>query len=263
MPVCSTIIDDIAFIEIRLIMADDDLKVIFQEYTRLRLNGLEAAEAVRALYTHLNKIDANMRAELARSMRAWENQRTEKIPFLEREQLKKASEAYTENHTVICKNCGKSNSAADVTCYSCGEPLTNLIKGTDLLSDKLSLDDAQLKVDSILHLIPKDAKLPPLLLRPQHGTGRMIIGRNEDKDSIIDVDLNPYKAIEKGVSRLHASLIYDKISETLMLFDMGSTNGTFINGQKLHPNERRALRQHDEILFGTLGFRIIYKDNSE
>lgn len=239
----------------------DDIKAIFQEYTRLRLHGLEASEAVRALYEHLNGLDASTRAELARNMRAWENQRTEKISLLEREQLKKASEAMHATESISCSNCGKVNSSVEITCYSCGVPLTTIKKATDILPNNQNTmnNDAQLKEDDFVHLIPKDDVQELIVLRPQRNTGRMLIGRGDEPDSMIDIDLNPYGAGEKGVSRLHASFTYDNISETLMLFDMGSTNGTFINGQRLHSNERRTMRHHDELQFGRLAFRIIYK----
>jgi hypothetical protein len=65
------------------------------------------------------------------------------------------------------------------------------------------------------------------------------------------VDLKECKAIEKGVSRRHASIVR-RDTGTLSLVDQDSDNGTYLNGQKLVPNQPRILRDGDEIRLGHL-----------
>jgi pSer/pThr/pTyr-binding forkhead associated (FHA) protein len=74
------------------------------------------------------------------------------------------------------------------------------------------------------------------------------IGRTDSKGVEPDLDLTPYGAVQNGVSRLHATIIYEE--ETLYIEDLNSTNGTRINGFQLTPNRRYRLRDGDELEFG-------------
>ncbi len=78
------------------------------------------------------------------------------------------------------------------------------------------------------------------------------LGRvDPDTGEAPSVDLIDYKAVEKGVSRRHASIIR-RDSGSLSLVDQESGNGTFLNGQRLVPNQPRILRDGDEIRLGHL-----------
>ena len=45
----------------------------------------------------------------------------------------------------------------------------------------------------------------------------------------------------------------------LNLIDLGSVNGTYLNGQRLIPNQPRVLRDGDEIKFGKLVCYVYFK----
>ncbi len=76
------------------------------------------------------------------------------------------------------------------------------------------------------------------------------IGRAEDTDVDITLDLGAYGARQQGVSRHHATIsLHDGL---LYLQDMGSTNGTRINGFQLTPYQKYCLRDGDEVEFGRL-----------
>src|SRR5437879_5553793 len=62
------------------------------------------------------------------------------------------------------------------------------------------------------------------------------IGRARDCSLIID---------HSQVSRLHATMEWDH--EQVVITDLGSTNGTFVNGERLAPNQQRRLRAGDKI----------------
>ncbi len=79
---------------------------------------------------------------------------------------------------------------------------------------------------------------------------------NESGVAVPDIDLTPHDAIEKGVSRTHAVLTRDQ--ETVVVADLNSANGTFLNGQKLMPNEPRILRDNDELRLGRLVIRVAF-----
>jgi pSer/pThr/pTyr-binding forkhead associated (FHA) protein len=66
----------------------------------------------------------------------------------------------------------------------------------------------------------------------------------------------PFGAIEKGVSRIHATI--ERSEDTLTITDLGSSNGTYLNGQRLIANQPRVLRDGDEIKFGKLVTHIYF-----
>lgn len=80
----------------------------------------------------------------------------------------------------------------------------------------------------------------------------VVVGRADpDKPESSFVDLSPYNALDKGVSRRHAKLIRRE-ANTLHVCDLGSANGTFLNGQQLIPQQERIIRNGDELRLGTL-----------
>ena len=95
----------------------------------------------------------------------------------------------------------------------------------------------------------------PLNLYPKE---ELLLGRSDSNTSLMpDLDLTPFGAAEQGVSRRHA--IIRRGENTLMLIDLGSTNGTHLNGQRLTPNQPRVLRDGDEVRMGRLVFHIFFK----
>jgi hypothetical protein len=70
-----------------------------------------------------------------------------------------------------------------------------------------------------------------------------------------DIDLTPYNAYETGVSRLHASLnIADR---PITVQDLGSVNGTRVNGKKLAPHSTTSLSNGDILTLGKLKIQIL------
>jgi hypothetical protein len=86
---------------------------------------------------------------------------------------------------------------------------------------------------------------------------RFVIGRvhprSEEKP---DLDLNKYGGFFHGVSRQHAAILKDE--NLLQVEDLGSTNGTYLNGTRLLPHQPRMLRDGDELCLGHLILRVYY-----
>ena len=81
--------------------------------------------------------------------------------------------------------------------------------------------------------------------------GRIVLGRGDPVANYYpDLDLSPYGGQEGGVSRRHATIIQDDENKALYLEDLGSTNGTRINGFSLESRRRYRLRDGDELEFG-------------
>ena len=81
-----------------------------------------------------------------------------------------------------------------------------------------------------------------------------MVGRDDD-DNPIGLDMTPYGAFDCGVSRQHAMFILRR--DGVYVQDLGSTNGTRINGFSLAPKRIYRLRNGDEVEFGRL--RIILR----
>ncbi len=73
--------------------------------------------------------------------------------------------------------------------------------------------------------------------------GVTTVGRGEENDLRLD---------DSKASRLHAELRV--AADKLEVVDLGSTNGTFLNGERLAPNLPRSLKPGDEIHFGKTKF---------
>ena len=85
----------------------------------------------------------------------------------------------------------------------------------------------------------------------------LIIGRTNPGDAGPDVDLGKFDAANFGVSRLHV-----RISRSHNLFhlcDLGSANGTFLNGLKLTPHQENLLHDGDELRLSRLTVKLRFK----
>ena len=85
------------------------------------------------------------------------------------------------------------------------------------------------------------------------------IGRQYKGQPILpDIDLTPFKGYDWGISRLHASLRV--VSEKVYVTDLGSSNGTWINGERISPNKPYELNNADIFLLGRLRVQILMPD---
>ena len=87
---------------------------------------------------------------------------------------------------------------------------------------------------------------------------KLIVGRvDQQSDTQPDIDLGPYQAEERGVSRQHLRLHAD--GETLYATDLKSGNGTLLNGARLEPERPHEVKYGDELRLGhfKLGVRFI------
>jgi hypothetical protein len=82
-------------------------------------------------------------------------------------------------------------------------------------------------------------------------TGSILIGRSDSAQAFRpDFDLLPFGAQDAGVSRRHALLFTS--TNGLYLRDLGSTNGTRINGMRLEANQSYRLHEGDDLELGQI-----------
>ncbi|HML21245.1 MAG TPA: FHA domain-containing protein [Aggregatilinea sp.] len=162
-----------------------------------------------------------------------------------------------------CPYCAHVNREGVLFCEECGHPFSGkpVLITSQLMQDefdnvqgRLTWGTARFDPSSKLVIHIRDVA-EPMLLEPTEET---LLGRSDDPaQPLVGLDLSPYGAAEHGVSRRHAAI--RRGEDTLTLVDLGSTNGTHLNGQRLIPNQPRVLRDGDEIRLGKLIFHIFFK----
>jgi hypothetical protein len=85
-----------------------------------------------------------------------------------------------------------------------------------------------------------------------------IIGRSDvHSGSSPDLDLTPYGAQERGVSRKHAKL--QIVDDQVFITDLNSSNGTFINAVRIEPEIPTPLASGGTVMLGRLSIQVIYE----
>lgn len=163
-----------------------------------------------------------------------------------------------------CPYCGHLNREGLLFCEQCGDGLTSGVEPT-LPTRQLEDSMADLSARAtwgaasvagatsiVMHI--RDAAEPVVVELKD----RTVFGRADTTSPRQpDVDLTPFGALEKGVSRIHAAI--ERNEDVLTLVDMGSSNGTHLNGQRLAPDSPRVLRDGDEMRLGKLVAHIYFQ----
>ena len=88
----------------------------------------------------------------------------------------------------------------------------------------------------------------------------LVIGRsdpNSDDTPPPDLDLSPYQAKEKGVSRRHA--VIRRQSNAASVVDLDSANKTYVNGERLIMHQPHTLHHGDELRLGLLVMNVYFR----
>ena len=110
---------------------------------------------------------------------------------------------------------------------------------TDVVEDKHVLE--QLRNGTVRTAI-LDARVIEITKRKDiTDPDKITIGRSPDNDIVV---------YNKLASRRHAYLDISRPDGTCILVDLGSTNGTFLNGSQIEPEEKHPLTDADEISIG-------------
>ena len=198
----------------------------------------------------------------------------------------------TRMTTYICPNCGHENPAKADVCKKCkleftDRDSTNRLDKTSAIPDlaELGLDatdygdfefaEADFQTHHIEGFHEEDApmgdgavRLSGKLILTERETGKkFVIGHDDLREAVIGrtnqqtgysptIDLSPLEAHKYGVSRRHATISYR--DNWLILIDHNSTNGTFLNGHRLVPEQPRVIRDKDTIRIGGIILHVAY-----
>jgi hypothetical protein len=168
----------------------------------------------------------------------------------------------------VCNQCGCENLPGTLFCLECGAKLFDESQGLPTQTIQVpsqNLPQAQeeyhppephhiLVANLSLHII-RTGQILPLSGRSEFTLGRI----SEGQSIVPDVDLTHFDAYRQGVSRLHATL---KISPEgyITLTDLGSSNGTRVNGAKVPPHTPHPIRHGDIIALGKLKVQALVRE---
>ncbi len=196
-----------------------------------------------------------------------EHEATRKIPLrnLAKERQTNEQEKTATNQVIWinCPNCNRSNQKHELVCYSCGHLLeaSKSQQETQALAETndLTYSEDFFDQDSVLILKARSSG-KTFLAEPQKSDHELVVGRSAKGSAVMpDIDLADEDGDKLGVSRLHLNIGYDERSHTICVSDIGSANGTYLNGQRLHPHEVRVLRDHDEVRLGKLVLLVSFR----
>lgn len=168
---------------------------------------------------------------------------------------------------ILCPNCHNKELPGAYFCSECGTQLLSLeFLNTRMINKPL---DGAIGVDLGLSYVQnrkviQKQKDPNISLHLVE-SGKVIhlsekkdftLGRAVEGQSILpEVDLSPFDAFSQGVSRMHVSLRI--MNGDVYAMDLGSSNGTKINGQKIVPHVEYSISHGDLVTLGRLKVQVL------
>lgn len=156
-----------------------------------------------------------------------------------------------------CHNCGKPVRMGELICPHCSADLSD----RNVISTRYMAGDPGLPRTWTAGEVTVAERKPIVLeIDGQYLTlplaDVVTLGRRYDNapEGQPHVDLSRFGAEEHGVSRLHVRLRRKGI--LVYVADMGSLNGTHLNGRRLIPEGERLLRDKDELYLSRLRIRV-------
>ena len=122
----------------------------------------------------------------------------------------------------------------------------DMIPTTDI---KIDADELTLKVEI------RGASTPLLLTITGDDT---VLGRRDPSSQVTpELDLTPYGGYQMGISRRHAILrLKDKHLEVI---DLGSRNGSYLNGNRLVAHQEKQVSNGSELRLGKIVMRLNFQ----
>jgi hypothetical protein len=162
----------------------------------------------------------------------------------------------------VCSSCQAPCGSDQLYCERCGCILPDTLSGEAFLyaTERLgSLESKDVDLKWGTGYFHQHARLVfqvgntennisiPALNKP------IVVGRRGGS-AIPHVDLTPYGAEELGVSRYHVRI--ERKGDSIEVTDLSSNNGTYLNRERLTPNEAYLLRNRAVLQLGKMLLRI-------
>ena len=170
-----------------------------------------------------------------------------------------------------CPACKLKNRVDAIICEYCGKPF-NLVPDKDStkytttrdIEGKIKLLDKGLKekIESVSKEAPVEGIAIYILDRSQPIEVRLddefFIGRNTEETNEKIVDLTAYNGYDLGVSR--RQLMIQRAGRGYHAIDLDSTNGTWLNEQRLMPHHPFPVKSGSQICLGKLHIFIVFNE---
>ncbi len=165
-----------------------------------------------------------------------------------------------QKEKVVCPSCGTENLLGTLFCAECG---TYLPSGGPLRTEPLAEQSGEVEggkpaperdgltqtLNIELEIMKSERQI--LLSEPVE----VLFGRLDAAHGIFpEVDLTAEGGLENGVSRRHARLYTE--DGLAFVEDLDSTNGTFLNEDRLTPYVARRVRDNDVLMLGTMKINV-------
>ena len=163
---------------------------------------------------------------------------------------------------IMCRTCQHQEVEGALFCSECGTPLQVMTTqnvytngmGGKTFEPPPPQRDVLLEPDSMVFQVLDGGQLIPLTERKEHTIGRV----SEGQIIMPDIDLTSHRAYEYGVSRLHAVL--KKKDGKVIIMDLGSSNGTYVDGTRLKPESEHTLSNGNILSFGKLKIQFLLRE---
>lgn len=242
-------------------MGEYSVQDLFEAFVYMRRQGATPDYALQQLKRLRPSIKQSERDILSQQIRQWEKSEGHRhLPnpdaHINLPPTPHLGEEQARPDEVVCPNCNTPNQGHATYCFACGTLLTRAgtkqLEGSEHTTEGANFGNLSSLVftvrgyeDSPLHLDLQDRQ-------------EIIIGRTAPDSVIVpDVDLTHHNAQGSGVSRVHATL--KRQDNNITLIDMGSMNHTYLNGERIFPQEVRILRDGDELRLGRLVMRVAFQ----
>lgn len=167
---------------------------------------------------------------------------------------------------IICPTCHHEEIYGALFCSECGTQLNYQIPSPVKTAIYPDAEEGRSKPIEEIPRKPPSKPLSETLVSlkimengtvlPLEGGPEFTLGRVSGNQPILpDIDLTPYQAYEGGVSRLHITIKIEKQGVTVT--DLGSANGTRVNGKKIAPHTPQSLDNGDILTLGKFKIQVL------
>ena len=168
---------------------------------------------------------------------------------------------------IECPSCGRKHRPGTLFCSECGVylPTGGPLRTEPLPEEELPVSRANPWVSEQVD----GTEAPPVPLRlvvlstdrqiRLPSTAEVQVGRLDAAHGIFpDLDLTSDGGLEGGVSRRHCKI--HQRGSAYLVEDVGSANGTFLNGQRLTPYLPHVLNDDDELQVGRIKLQVVLQE---
>lgn len=166
----------------------------------------------------------------------------------------------------ICTQCGFRNGPENRFCGKCGRPLQPAVESS---ATEIALPPVRPGPTMPYAQPVKVVKQPTVTAQVRFANGAVVqlsgsqdffVGRTDPPGGWFPaIDMAAHGGEAGGVSRKHARLFFK--DATAYVEDLGSTNGTFLNENRLPANMPRRVQNGDNLRFGRVQVSFTMNEN--